>query len=765
MRTFLFIILCIITGPGPLRAGIITVAQDGSGDLTSVQEGIDMAASGDTVLVEQGIYMEPLFIEKPLTLASRYIFDNDEDHIHNTILDGNNAFRLIYINQAEDVNIHGLTIQNGLNTYPDELKIKYTIFRKEKAVNIDTGLKGAGIFAEISSGKIIDCIIKNNKALSGAGLFLWDHSNFSLKGCVIKKNHSFGMAGGIFASFESTFTFDSINRCSVYLNTGGNTSSDILFKENMAGSIIYLDTATVAYPSRYYINCIDNYLNHIPDYEVDVNAGKIEQVTSDLYVDPATGSNSNTGTTPDEPLKNLWFALLKMKSGQSSPLTIHLAEGEYAPSLNNERFPAFVKDEINIIGAARESTIINNEHISGAFSLSHLYGNNELKNMTIINGGERLNRVHGQIYIYETKNILIENVTINNYESDYVRGISAARIDTLIVNNTIVKNGMGGYGINILGHLEGGNTYARLESVKVNNIGPNTEPDQAGTGGGIAISNASYPDDLIADLINCEITDNVSNETAWTMASGLFINGHPKVFLHNSTIAGNVSYNDAAVTVAGASSLYMFNSIVYGNAPNEIIMKYDEAKPGLHVNYSDIRDGEDGIVFEGTANVYWNEGNIDIDPVFTTYNGTDYFLAQNSSCIHAGTIDIDDFTFPEHDLMGNPRIHGIVDMGAYENPFVPVSTNDLPGLTNNVRVSPNPADGIVSVTVTLKKTDNCILEIFNNKGEHIRHLFDGKLTKGTHMFYLNKAGQLPAGVYLYTFKTGSTIKNGKIVIE
>lgn len=748
-----------------LRAGIITVAQNGSGDVNSVQEGIELAATGDTVLIENGTYSEPLFIEKSLTLTSRHLLDGNEAHIHNTILDGNDSFRIIYINGAQNVHINGLTIQYGLNMYPEEIYNKYMEIKGDKNVNIDWGLKGSAIFIENSSGNISNCIIQHNIGATGSGICLFSNSNFFLSGNIIRHNHAYSQAGGIITDNISTFSLDSIHRCSVYMNTSGGVASDISIQDNMVDSVIYLDTCTVISPSKYYVNCTDSYLNHIPGYEVDVNAGKIEQATTDLYVNPVSGSNSNAGTTPDEPLENLWFALLKMKSGQSSPLNIHLAEGEYAPSLNNARFPAFVKDEINIIGVSRENTLINNEHISGAFSLSHLHGHNELKNMTIINGGERLNRTSGQIYIYETKNTLIENVTIDNYEADYVRGISVSMTDSVFIKNTIVKNGKGGNGIALHGHLEDGSNYAKLESVIIQNIGPNTEPDQAGTGGAIVISSGSYDNVMTADLINCEITENISNETAWTQASGLYISGKSFVRMYNSTIANNISYNDAAITVRGEAELEMFNSIVYGNAPDEIIMKYDEAKPGLHVNYSDIRDGEDGIVFEGTANVYWNEGNIDIDPVFTTYNGTDYFLAQNSSCIHAGTMDIDDFTFPEYDLMGNPRLHGIVDMGAYENPFVPVSTNDLPGLTNNVRVSPNPADGIVSITVTLEQSDDCVLEIFNNKGERIQQLFEGPLAKGTHTFYLNKAGELPAGVYLYTFKTGSIIKNGKIVIE
>lgn len=751
-----------------LRAGIITVAQNGSGDVNSVQEGIELAATGDTVLIENGTYSEPLLIEKSLTLTSRHLLDGNEAHIHNTILDGNDSFRIIYINGAQNVHINGLTIQNGLNTYPEKIKNKHLEIRKNKATEIDWGLSGSAINIENSSGSIKKCIIENNIGNIGSGICLLNNSDFSLKGNIIRHNHGYSSAGGIAIDNTSLFLLDSIDRCSVYMNTSGGIASDISFQENMAGSVIYLDTATVINPSWYYINCTDNYVNHIPDYEVDANAGKIEQVTTDIYVNPETGDNANSGITPSQPLESIWYALLKMKSEQNPPLTLHLAGGEYAASTNNERFPVMGKAGINIVGAENDTTLLNLEHITSGFNFTHTLGNHELKNVTIVNGGEHLNHVNEIINVYRINNISLENIIVKNYESDIVDGINAADMDTLLLKNSIVKNGIGYFGISLHGHLEEGDTYVRLESVKVNNITPNTGPDQAGTGGGIAISETE-PSNLTVDIVNCEITENVSNTSAWTQAAGLFVAGNSSnVRLINSTIANNVSYEDAGVTVKGANTLSIYNSIIYDNSQDEILLQYDteEGKPSIYVNYSNVHEGEDGIVVNGPGNVYWNEGNIAIDPIFTNYNDTtDYFLAQNSSCIHAGTMDINDFTFPEHDLMGNPRLHGIVDMGAYENPFVPVSTNDLPGLTNNVRVFPNPADGMVSVTITLEQSDVCVLEIFNNKGERIQQLFEGHLTKGTHTFYLNKAGELPAGVYLYTFKTGSTIKNGKIVIE
>ena len=63
-------------------------------------------------------YFENLIIEnQSIVLASYFLLDNDTSHIENTIIDGYQKDRVIYIsNNIEDTTslISGLTITNGL---------------------------------------------------------------------------------------------------------------------------------------------------------------------------------------------------------------------------------------------------------------------------------------------------------------------------------------------------------------------------------------------------------------------------------------------------------------------------------------------------------------------------------------------------------------------------------------------------------------------------------------------------------------------------
>ena len=82
----------------------------------TIQQGIDTATDGDSVVVEPGRYVENIyFAGKAILLASRFIFDELEATIESTIIDGNREWNVVDFHSGEDSAsvITGFTITGG----------------------------------------------------------------------------------------------------------------------------------------------------------------------------------------------------------------------------------------------------------------------------------------------------------------------------------------------------------------------------------------------------------------------------------------------------------------------------------------------------------------------------------------------------------------------------------------------------------------------------------------------------------------------------
>jgi hypothetical protein len=206
------------------EAQIINVP--GANNLT-IQQGINEADPGDTVLVAEGIYNEQINFmgKKPLMVASGFLLDGDTNHISKTIItmsEFSNPDRasIVYFISGEDTTsvLCGFTITGGKGT------IKYG--------NSDN-LEGGGIRiynsgARISSNKIhnntvIDTLIENSHGTFGAAIFSVDSSGTSWviiennkifeNTCI--SNHDNSYSGGIYTLTNARIINNSIrnNKC------------------------------------------------------------------------------------------------------------------------------------------------------------------------------------------------------------------------------------------------------------------------------------------------------------------------------------------------------------------------------------------------------------------------------------------------------------------------------------------------------------------------------------------------------------------------
>ena len=177
--------------------------------LNSIQDGIDLCGTGDTVLVGAGTYIENInFNGMAITVTSEYGADT-------TIIDGSSpphpdTGSVVLFISGEDTNsvLKGFTITNGTGTVDPMYGplgggilclngSSPTI--DSNTVTGNTAHFGGGISCEFSCSPLItyNTFSANNISGSGGGIELWDNCSPTIMGNIITGNSTASHGGGI----------------------------------------------------------------------------------------------------------------------------------------------------------------------------------------------------------------------------------------------------------------------------------------------------------------------------------------------------------------------------------------------------------------------------------------------------------------------------------------------------------------------------------------------------------------------------------------
>lgn len=769
-----------------LQAQIINIPQD----YPTIQEGIDNAITGDTVLVAPGIYYENLTIDtKSIILASHFLLTQDTSYISQTIIDGDSIGTCLTITGVNDTNtismISGFTIRNGawFGGYGGGINCQISIpILDHLIVENNSAYHGGGIYINggyYHYGPIIqNSIIRNNKVYyaegepgKGAGIYCSSGSYYAspvIRNVLIECNQAnlpidvpgygsvpgAGLGGGICGQaylcnvtirnnqatkgggIYGSCIFDSIELCNIYRNAACE-GNDIY-----GGGQVFLDTFSVKQPKNFHAAG--------GSFTFDIQHGLMEQVSADMYISP-NGSYANSGLSKDEPLPNIHCALSKLIVDNQNPVTLHLLSGTYKTSETHEFFPVILPYNTNVSGQSSNQVFLDAEQQAGVFLLQDC-GSICLSDITITGGygsywdGSEWGLHGGGIHCDSA------NVKMNEVIVEANRGKGGG----IQCNNSVIDIKHSHFRNNeASGWSTGGGIYSK--SSYVNLINSYFNNNKAASGSGLYVNegtillqniglfrNVSGPGGCIhisegnAKLINVSIADN---DISWQ-------NGNPGI-------------------VCWKANLQITNTILYNNGSSQITCEEDFYQVGstISAQYSDLKNGEMGIILTGIDSLYWGPGNINVNPMFSDTLNNDFSLSSGSPCIDAGTPDTSGLNLPDYDLAGNPRIwNKRIDMGAYEWNNIGVFDHVSKTKDRFFNVYPNPASNQINIEYELQQYSNVQVALYDNYGRQVILLNDSYQQKGPHNLNLNVEKVSP-GLYFLHMLCNEGSFSRKLIIQ
>ena len=212
-----------------------------------------------------------------------------------------------------------------------------------------------------------------------------------------------------------------------------------------------------------------------------------------------------------------------------------------------------------------------------------------------------------------------------------------------------------------------------------------------------------------------------------------------------------IAYNRSAFEIDHCD-VNIINSIIWNDSPQINILCGDSNLPISHViiAYSNIKGGINQI--QGvTDSLYYENSNIDSDPLFRNIENGDYYLKENSPCINSGIAFFKmrnmELNLTEEDFRGSAP-----DMGAFESDDSPWIVCENTSANMSLSNYPNPFNSMTTIQFSLSLPGNVSLSIYSITGQRVIDLLKKTLPCGNYKIKWNGKDKLgnniSSGIYI-----------------
>lgn len=651
--------------------------EDGSSDFPfdTIQEAVDLALVGDTVLINDGIYTgegnwdidlqgESIVVQS-LNGPANCVIRCQTDQYQNVP-----AFRF-HSGETDKTVLKGLTIAgatgaSAIACVESSPTLLNCILRDNRTAN------GGGLYCEAGSPTIRNCVFLDNQADYGAAVYA-KRSTLAIAHCTAVGNEA-AIMGGAIHLVESAAT---VTNCVLWDNTGVQGSQL---------SLVSSSTATASY-------CI---LGNGGTKDCYCDASSVlDRTAGNLSEDPLL-ADDGYHLQPDSPCIEAgqpggayWKRVDIDDTSRLFNARVDIGADEYSPKIPNVTQGTHANTIQEAIDLASDGDII--EVPSGIYTgkANHLidFWGKAITLRSTDGPARCIIDCHGR---WEDDDTRLGFMFVHGEGPDSV-------LDGLTVRNGYTR--------------KGGAVVITGSSPTIRNC--RFVYNRSKSGGAAILNWEGNP-----TITNCLFLNNACDD------AGAMLNYHGNATINNCTFIYNQSYGEEAGGALQCSSGHteinncvFWNNIVLYRECNQIAMQNRSNEPTtVRITHSDIMGGREGIYIDSLCSLDWGAGNIDVDPLLTP----DGHLRAGSPCIDAGTL----LGAPGSDGEAESRPSGEgLDMGSDE--YVDSDLDQLPDYWEEYFFG-SPTDALANEDVdgdTFSNLEECT--VFGSNPIAPPHFVDG----------------------------------------